>query len=62
MDVPENQLRLDSLVDSMKNFEDVISKETMQGVMHNRNIILNKKFLYSKCSAFIDFVHGQYCS
>lgn len=62
MDVPDNQLRLDSLVDSMKNFEDVISKETMQGVMHNRNIILNKKFLYSKCSAFIDFVHGQYCS
>ncbi len=61
-DTPDDDQRRADVINSMFEFEDVISKATLDGVMHNRNLILNKKFLYSKCSKLIDHIYTKFCA
>lgn len=61
-DLPDDVARRTSVLDNMASFENVISKTTADGIAHNRNIILNRKFLYSKCSALIDHIYTKFCS
>lgn len=51
-----------NLLNDMANFGDTITQEMMDGILHNRNLVLDKKFLYNQSSELIDFFYIKfYC-
>lgn len=58
----DDHIRREAVLDAMSNFGDTITGEMMDGIIHNRNLILDKKFLYSQSSQLINFLFRKfYC-
>ena len=61
-DIPDDAARRTSVLDAMASFDGDITADIEGGTAHNRDIILNRKFLYSKCSALVDHVYTKFCA